>query len=120
MGWFGNSRGRLTGLMTLGLAAAALVWFPPDLYGFYPVCPVHAWTGLLCPGCGGTRALAALLRGHLGEALRLNGLVVALLPIALAYGAVAILCGRWGKVPRGVWAGLGLAMAGFTVWRNLA
>lgn len=29
-----------------------------------PPCTLHSLTGLYCPGCGGTRALAALLRGH--------------------------------------------------------
>jgi hypothetical protein len=40
-------------------------------------CPFHALTGLLCPLCGSTRALAALLRGDLLLALRCNMLTVA-------------------------------------------
>lgn len=27
-------------------------------------CLFHEWTGLYCPGCGGTRAVKALLGGH--------------------------------------------------------
>ena len=27
-------------------------------------CLFHEWTGLYCPGCGGTRAIKALLSGH--------------------------------------------------------
>jgi hypothetical protein len=119
MGWFGSSSKRLVILTLLGLAAAMLVWFPPGQYGFYPRCPVYEWTGLVCPGCGGTRALAALLRGHLGEALKWNGLVVGLLPVALGYGVVGMVRGRWAKVPHGVWAALGVVMGIFTAWRNI-
>jgi hypothetical protein len=56
---------------------------PPDRYGFYPRCPIHRILGIECPGCGSTRALAALLHGHLLEALRCNALFVLLLPAAL-------------------------------------
>jgi hypothetical protein len=69
----------------------AMLRFPPTQYGFYPVCPVHGLLGLQCPGCGATRALVALLRGHLTEALRFNALTTLLLPFAFAYG---ILCYR--------------------------
>lgn len=70
------------------LGGIALLWrFPPTSYSFYPRCAIHHYFGVLCPGCGGTRALAALVHGHLREALRLNALVILLLPIALPYGA---------------------------------
>ena len=29
-----------------------------------PPCLFHLWTGWYCPGCGGTRAVRELLRGH--------------------------------------------------------
>lgn len=32
-----------------------------------PPCIVYKWTGYYCPGCGGTRACLALLRGELWE-----------------------------------------------------
>ena len=54
-----------------------------------PACPIHAMTGLLCPGCGATRALAALLHADLPTALRLNPLAVAALPLLLLYGLAA-------------------------------
>jgi hypothetical protein len=54
------------------LTAALLFFFPPAQYHFYPQCPIHQYFHLDCPGCGATRALAALLHGHLLEALRLN------------------------------------------------
>lgn len=38
-----------------------------------------------CPGCGGTRALMALARGQLGQALRYHPPVVVTLFLAAAY-----------------------------------
>lgn len=67
------------------LTTALLFFFPPAQYPFYPQCPIHQYLHLDCPGCGATRALAALLRGHLVEALRLNALTTLLLPIATFY-----------------------------------
>ena len=66
------------------LLCALLLIFPPTRFSFYPICPIRELLGIQCPGCGATRALAALLRGHLVEALRLNALFVLLLPGALA------------------------------------
>ncbi len=42
-------------------------------------CPFHEVTGLLCPGCGGTRSLTALLHGHPLLALHENPLTPGLL-----------------------------------------
>jgi hypothetical protein len=69
------------------LACATLVLYPPTGTSFYPACPIREYLGIDCPGCGSTRALAALLHGHILEAVRLNALFVLLLPVALA-GAV--------------------------------
>jgi hypothetical protein len=83
--------------------AVLLRCFPPQRYGYYPPCPFHTLLGILCPGCGGTRALAALLAGHWGEAARLNLLAVALVP-AMAAGAAmefysALRWNRWRELP---------------------
>ena len=67
------------------LAVTLLRHYPPALYHFYPQCPIHQYLHLDCPGCGTTRALAALLQGHLLEALHLNALTTLLLPIATFY-----------------------------------
>ena len=72
-------------LILISLAASILLLFPPTRYNFYPQCPIYNSFHFLCPGCGSTRALAALLRGHLHEALRLNALITLMLPIAAAY-----------------------------------
>ncbi len=68
------------GALVLLVAGTVLFWFNPAQYGFYPVCPLHALTGLSCPGCGSLRALHQLTHGHFGEALRLNPLLVMALP----------------------------------------
>jgi hypothetical protein len=63
---------------------ATLAIYPPTATTFYPICPIHQFFGIECPGCGATRALAALLHGHVHQALHFNALFVVLLPAALA------------------------------------
>ena len=53
---------------------------------YCPPCPLHAWTGLNCPGCGATRAAHELIHGHLRTALHLNALFVLGVPVLLAVG----------------------------------
>jgi Protein of unknown function (DUF2752) len=111
--------------VVLALAAMLLLRFPPAEYNFYPGCPIHELLHLQCPGCGATRALAAMLHGHFAEAMNLNALVTLLLPFAAAYG---ILCYcrllqrkafRWPQPPPAIlYAGFTLA-AVFTLIRNL-
>ncbi len=71
-----------------GIGFAAVLWRSPA-GRFYPRCPVFALLGVRCPGCGATRALAALLHGHLDQALRWNALFVVALPFLLGYAGVA-------------------------------
>jgi hypothetical protein len=54
----------------------------PVTAGFFPQCPLHAMTGLNCPGCGMTRGVHALLNGDILSALHFN----ALLPFILFIG----------------------------------
>jgi hypothetical protein len=70
-------------LPVLAAAAAILLLFPPTRYSFYPQCPIYQFLGILCPGCGTTRALAALLHGHILDALRLNPLTTIMVPLAI-------------------------------------
>ena len=109
------------------LLAAAIVFlvFPPAQYGFYPQCPVYHYLHLLCPGCGGTRAVAALLHGQIVEALRLNPLITLLTPVAMTY--MAVHCRRvfknqsfsWPQPsPSAIYATLGAASL-FAIVRNL-
>src|SRR5260370_11583354 len=70
----------------IALAAIILLRFPPAQYSFYPRCPIYELLHLQCPGCGATRAIAAVLHGHFLEAMSLNALITLLLPFAAAYG----------------------------------
>jgi Protein of unknown function (DUF2752) len=123
-----------TGLAAAFVFAAGvalfLLRFPPEEYGFYPQCPIHTYLHLLCPGCGATRALAALLHGGVADAFHLNALlIVGVLLAAAVYAGlclVRLLCReafRW-PAPHPKWrnaliyAGIAVAV-GFAVLRNL-
>jgi preprotein translocase subunit Sec61beta len=105
---------------------AALFLYPPSRVSLYPACPIYQILHLECPGCGSTRALAALLHGHLHEALRLNALFVLLLPFALLGAAVSyrralrpgVFC--WPRPPAAaLYATLAVTVL-FTIARNLS
>jgi hypothetical protein len=112
-------------LVIFGAVAEVLRRLPPAENSFYPRCPIYEAVHLQCPGCGATRALAALLQGRFGEAMHWNALVTLLLPVAAAYGFYWYL--RF--VRRGVYCGLAVpqeavyvalvAASIFTVLRNL-
>ena len=108
------------------LAAVTLLRLPPAQHSFYPQCPIHEYLHLLCPGCGGTRALAAMLRGDFSEAMHRNALITLLSPLAAAYG---ILCYRsfiqrrpilWPQISPIVLYASFAVVALFTVARNLS
>lgn len=60
------------GAIVFGSWIALARGLPPG--GTLVPCPVRALTGVPCPGCGMTRALLALGRGDVGEALALHPL----------------------------------------------
>lgn len=64
----------LTVLAAAVLIAVRLGVF--DRFGGLPPCIIHSRTGLYCPGCGGTRAVNALLHGHILTSLYYHPLVV--------------------------------------------
>ena len=62
-------------------------------------CVLYMALGIYCPGCGGTRALRALLGGHFIQSLRYNPAVICGILLILYYelGAVITLVKRNGK-----------------------
>src|SRR5262245_18277409 len=69
------------------LAIAALLYlFDPAQTRYYPGCPFHQLTRLMCPGCGSLRATHHLLHRHWAEALRWNPAWVIALPLLSVYG----------------------------------
>ena len=88
--------------------------------GWWPACVFHRLTGLLCVGCGMSRAAHALAAGDLAGAARMNLLLVPMLLIALAVAAWPRL---WSGRARRTQAGLAWAAAAgltlFWVLRNL-
>jgi Protein of unknown function (DUF2752) len=120
-----NAVTKMRALAFSSLAGAAILYrFPPEQYDFYPQCPIFRYLHVYCPGCGATRALAALLHLRIAEALHYNALVVMLVPVLLAYFAAAYWKARreedftWPRVPAPVLTTLLVMSAAFGVLRN--
>jgi Protein of unknown function (DUF2752) len=116
---------RMRAVACASLAGAAILYgFPPEQYDFYPQCPVFRYLHVYCPGCGATRALAALLHLRIAEAVHYNALVVMLVPVLLAYFAVAYWKARreevftWPHVPALGMTTLLVLTAAFGLLRN--
>jgi hypothetical protein len=109
----------------LAAGAVVLLRFPPAHSAFYPQCPIYAALHLECPGCGGTRALAALLHGRLSEAIHLNALITLLLPFALGYVVVCYWrllrneSYRWPRLPTAAIYAVATVALLFSILRNL-
>jgi hypothetical protein len=107
------------------VAIAVLYFFNPATAGFYPPCAFRAMTGLLCAGCGATRAMHQLLHGNLTEALRLNAMFVIATPVLFAGGAAEAwraLRGDASVVATRPWIGWAIValLVGWGVARNVA
>jgi hypothetical protein len=129
--WNSDTPGLMKHRTIIAMAVAALLGglavvykFPPTEYSFYPRCPVYLATHWLCPGCGSTRALHALLHGDLGAALHYNVFFTLLAPVMLAW--FAFCCYRVMRydqfpdlaIPRSAAACLVVVALLFTVARN--
>jgi hypothetical protein len=77
----------LAGSLLLPLLAFDWVTSPQALV----LCPLRAVTGIPCPSCGLTRALAHLERGHWAEALKFHPFSPLILVLALALFIILLL-----------------------------
>lgn len=112
----------------LAVLAGVTVWVlvrNPLRNTVFPPCPLHATTGLWCPGCGATRASYLVLQGDIASAMHFNALWVVLAPFAL-YQAVAFAGEAWGvrwlrRIPmtQTVIVALLATLIGFGIIRNL-
>ncbi|MEY4485125.1 MAG: hypothetical protein RL693_2577 [Verrucomicrobiota bacterium] len=114
--------------VTLMLALGMVIFLqhPPERFRFYPQCQLHQLTGLLCPGCGSTRCLHAMIQGRFAEAAQKNIIAFALLPLLGCYGILRAFYWVFGRpfpwryqiTPRfGVWAVF--ILIAFGILRNL-
>jgi hypothetical protein len=123
-----NARRWLANLVAFAVAAAGCVVrrFPPAGSRFYPRCPIFFWLRIDCPGCGGTRAVAALLHGRLNEAIHWNAMVVLFFPFAAVFlamtywRAIKTTPFLWPTIPDSLLKGSLVLICIFTVARNLA
>ena len=92
---------------------------PTSVLGHLPPCPIHQAFGVLCPGCGGTRALLAVLHGDLRGAWQLNPLLLALAPFFLLYAASTLHRGVAPRLPTSALSILLVLTLAFTIARNL-
>lgn len=120
------SKAAPTLLLGLGALAVALLLlrFDPNAAGsVLPPCPFLALTGWLCPGCGSTRALHALLHGDVAQAMSMNPLLVVAMPLlawmSLSAAGLPVPWRRvvmpWAANPK-LWL---VVLLGFAVLRNL-
>lgn len=94
-------------LVIIGLSAAGLMLgflllnYPPDEY-FYVPCIFHVTTGLHCPGCGSTRAIASFMKGDIAMGLK-NNLLILLWGPYLLYRGIQSLRSWIDGEPKRIW-----------------
>lgn len=82
-----------------------------DILSCLPQCAFHTLTGLSCPGCGGTRAVRALLQGKLLQSFCYHPIV----PYAAALGIWFMLSQTIERLSRGRWR-IGLRFRESYLW----
>lgn len=117
--------GLLAAGCTLTCCGLAVLYHWDPATSAISLCPLRAFTGYYCPGCGMTRALHQLLHGNAAAALAYNPLVVLTLPIAMYWLISEIMLIGWNKklprpqpTPRLLWSVLMVVIA-FGILRNI-
>jgi hypothetical protein len=103
----------LAGCMVIG-CAVLLYFIDPATSRGYPTCPLHALTGLYCPGCGSLRATHQLLHGNLTAGLRFNPLMVISLPVL----GILVTVRRLAYRPLMAWSAMTILLA-YGILRNI-
>lgn len=80
-------------------------------------CLFHASTGLLCPGCGTTRSLTALIHGDLAAAFSFNQLIY-FIPVFLVAYEFAKRSKHRTTINLGLAITAGVCTLGFFLFRN--
>lgn len=100
--------------------------FNPQNSSYFLKCPIHYFTGYLCPGCGSQRAIHELLHLNFKKAFEYNALFVVSVPYIIS--AIALntkpLSEKFPKTrkllfnPQAILVLLGIAVV-FSVYRNI-
>lgn len=61
------------GIVAVVLLSLYFIYDPTD-FDFFPKCPLHATTGIYCPGCGSQRALHSLLHLNIAGVIGYNAI----------------------------------------------
>jgi hypothetical protein len=123
-GWRTRQR-RAHAVFAAAVVVCGALVLHPALTALLPACPVHEWFGILCPGCGATRAVLALLHGRMSDAWRWNALFVMLLPVGLWFMAESYRRAvlerefRWPEFPGAAICAIAAAGFVFTIVRNI-
>lgn len=95
-------------------------------FGIGIPCLIHETTGLYCPGCGGIRAMDALLSLDFYQALRYNALIFVVPPVIVLLIAYALfnknrdsIQGKWQKMFMVLGILLAILLAAYTIARNI-
>ncbi len=94
--------------LAIALLAAGALYFAASGWGGRPLhrCPFRRLTGLPCPGCGLSRALTLLVRGHWSEAWNLHPFAGYVILWCGMLAGAALLPGRWQSRWAAGWAAL--------------